>query len=210
MQNHYFDATASFHPYVGSLDAREGSIAPDNALRVDLPFAFTGDGTPKKENVPSEYKGFWPCEEDGIWILAEDHRGEQGYVDGKSVTIKDVGPLPDGWSDTPPPQPFHPGPDYEKQEDGTWLRIRYTRKDFMLWCGIDKLMQINAAIAEGNVMVETIKDLLMAAEYISIKDPDTVQMAHLLASPQGGSILTPDDVARILAGQVWEGETEAA
>jgi len=50
----------------------------------------------------------------------------------------------------------------------------------------------------------------MAAEYISIKDPDTVQMAHLLASPQGGSILTPDDVARILAGQVWEGETEAA
>jgi len=156
LQNHYFDPTSSFHPYVGSLDAREGSIAPDNALRVDLPFAFTGDGTPKKENVPSEYKGFWPCEEDGIWILAEDHRGEQGYVDGKSVTIKDVGPLPDGWSDTPPPQPFHPGPDYEKQEDGTWLRIRYTRKDFMLWCGIDKLMQINAAIAEGNVMVETI------------------------------------------------------
>jgi hypothetical protein len=80
----------------------------------------------------------------------------------------------------------------------------------MLWCGMDKLTQINAAIAGGNVLVETVKDLLMASEFISIKDPDTVQMAHLLASPQGGSILTPDDVARILAGQVWEGETEAA
>jgi hypothetical protein len=34
--------------------------------------------------------------------LVEDHRGESGYVGGKSFTIKELGPYPDGWSTTPP------------------------------------------------------------------------------------------------------------
>ena len=37
------------------------------------------------------------------WEQVEDHRGRQGYVDGKPYTVKEPGPLPEGWSDDPPP-----------------------------------------------------------------------------------------------------------
>jgi hypothetical protein len=32
------------------------------------------------------------------WGQAEDHRGEQGYVDGVAATVTELGALPDGWS----------------------------------------------------------------------------------------------------------------
>jgi len=111
MQNNYFDKDHPLRPYMHSLSFRPGSVRPSNALRVDLPFAFIdpetgeelGDGIiPKKENVPAEYEGFWPCEKDGGWVLIEDHRGKEGYLDGKPHTITEQGPLPDTWSDAPP------------------------------------------------------------------------------------------------------------
>ena len=220
MQNHYFDKNAPLRPYTVSRPFTPGSIAPDNALRVDLPFVFvcpkTGEALgddiiPTKENVPSEYKGFWPCEKYGAWVLEEDHRGEQGYINGEPVTINEVGQLPDNWSVTPPPQPFHPGPDYEKQGDGTWVRVIYTKKDFMLWCGKDKLFAMNAAIAAGNVLVKTMLDLLMASEFISLKDSDTAEMLGALTTPDGSSLLTLEEMQRILAGQVvYEPDTETA
>lgn len=37
------------------------------------------------------------------WEQIEDHKGRQGYVNGQPYTITDYGPLPEGWSDTPPP-----------------------------------------------------------------------------------------------------------
>lgn len=40
------------------------------------------------------------------WEGVEDHRGKQGWVDGSSVFIENLGPLPEGWSDTlPVPEP---------------------------------------------------------------------------------------------------------
>lgn len=37
-----------------------------------------------------------------VWEHVEDHRGEAGYVEGQPHTVRDLGPLPAGWSDTPP------------------------------------------------------------------------------------------------------------
>jgi len=37
------------------------------------------------------------------WEQVEDHKGKHGYVNGEPYTINDYGPLPEGWSDTPPP-----------------------------------------------------------------------------------------------------------
>jgi len=37
------------------------------------------------------------------WEQAENHKGEKGYVDGIETEIKEYGPLPAGWSLTPPP-----------------------------------------------------------------------------------------------------------
>ena len=84
-----------------------------------------------------------------------------------------------------------------------------TLKDFMLWCGLDRLIAMNRAIEEGNYVVKTMLDLLMASEFISIKDPDTVQMLGALTTPEGGSLLALEEMQRIMAGQVvHEPETE--
>ncbi|MDR0339502.1 MAG: hypothetical protein LBH65_04420 [Desulfovibrio sp.] len=87
-QNHYFNIESPHRPYTQSLDATPGTFPPLNALRGNAP----------ETNV----KGKWPCESGGKWVQTEDHRGEEGYVDGEHTTIKDVGPLPTGWSTTPP------------------------------------------------------------------------------------------------------------
>jgi hypothetical protein len=67
---------------------------------------------------------------------------------------------------------------------------------------MDKLVALNAAISAENVLVKTVLDLLMAAEYINIKDPDTAQMLGALTTAEGGSLLTVAEMQRILAGQV--------
>jgi hypothetical protein len=113
-----------------------------------------------------------------------------------------------------PPPPAVPDPDYYELINDVWTKVRYSKKSFMLWCGIDKIVAINAAIAGGNMFVYSIKDLLMAADYIDILDPDTVQMVQLLTTPTGGNILSLEEAGRILTGEVWvepeesEGEPE--
>ena len=47
--------------------------------------------------------GYWPCWNGEDWEQVEDHKGEQGFVNGEPFTIKDYGPYPAGWSKTPPP-----------------------------------------------------------------------------------------------------------
>lgn len=37
-----------------------------------------------------------------VWEHVEDHRGKAGYVEGHHHTVRDLGPLPAGWSDTAP------------------------------------------------------------------------------------------------------------
>lgn len=52
--------------------------------------------------APQEREGFIPRWTGEAWERVEDHKGREGYVDGKPHTVKEYGPLPDGWSDTPP------------------------------------------------------------------------------------------------------------
>ena len=71
--------------YVGPTTAYGGM--PNNAYDIDV------------EVIP----GFIPRYVEGVVIQVEDHRGKQGYVNGEPYTVTKPGPLPDGWSDTPPP-----------------------------------------------------------------------------------------------------------
>ncbi len=91
MQNNYYDATHPMHPYTHSAYATPGSLPPDNSLRGESP--------------PTAPVGFWPGEKDGIWVDIEDHRGEEGYINGEPFTVKDFGPYPNGWSVDPPAPP---------------------------------------------------------------------------------------------------------
>ncbi len=93
IQNHYFDDKIDpARPYTGhSSEAMPGTVAPLNALRGETP--------------DTSVTGFWPCEENGAWVQREDHRGEEGWVGEEWQKIKFIGPLPEGWSETPPPAP---------------------------------------------------------------------------------------------------------
>ena len=52
---------------------------------------------------PPSKNGYIPRWAAGKWSLVEDHVGVAGYLNGTPHTITDYGPLPEGWSDTPPP-----------------------------------------------------------------------------------------------------------
>lgn len=123
---------------------------------------------------------------------------------------QDVGPgyTWDGANFTPPPAPpggTSPGPDYAfKEEEQRWYKVVFTKKDFMLFVGVEKIAALNGVIASGNPLAKTVHDLLMAAEYIDVQDPSTRQMLTILTTDSGGLVLTAEDVARILKGLAYE------
>ncbi len=41
-----------------------------------------------------------------VWEHVEDHRGKAGFIDGQPHTVRDLGPLPAGWSTTAPEVPL--------------------------------------------------------------------------------------------------------
>lgn len=83
------------------------------------------------EIAPVLTDGFWPrwpIENPNAteWEQVEDHRGTQGYLDGEPHEIKDLGPLPDGFSLEPPP----PSLEQARTEALEALRLKkWERKD---------------------------------------------------------------------------------
>lgn len=96
-----------------------------------------------------------------------------------------------------------PGPEYQLREDG-WHKTIFTKKDFLLRCGLAKVAALNGAINSGNVMAKTVHDLLFASEYIDVTDPATVQLVNLMATEGLNSIFTAEEAAAILAGEKYE------
>lgn len=85
MENHYFDENGA---YTGSAPANDGTVAPENALRLP----------------PPRQDGYWPVLNSSCdgWELMEDHRGLRGWIDGRYGVVTTLGPLPDDWrEDTP-------------------------------------------------------------------------------------------------------------
>lgn len=76
--------------YIGKSDDYGSGTQPNNTASMDdWPEIIPGFIPRKKADGPG-------------WDQVEDHKGKEGYVDGTPQTIKDYGPLPTGWSDTPP------------------------------------------------------------------------------------------------------------
>lgn len=105
-----------------------------------------------------------------------------------------------------PPEPeFNPGPDYQKI-DGAWVKTRFSKKDFLLLCGIPLVTALNTAINAGNALAKTVHDLLFASEYIDLTDPATIQMLQLLTTAEAGGVLTEAQAQTILKGVIYEEE----
>jgi hypothetical protein len=86
-----------YHPetreYLGESEARPDPLVPGGWL---IPAHATTQAPPA---APQGLAAAWSG---AAWTLAEDHRGRQGWVDGQPATVTELGPLPDGWSDTAP------------------------------------------------------------------------------------------------------------
>lgn len=78
------------------------------------------------------------------WEYVEDHIGKTGYVDGKFTEIKDYGPLPEGWSDTPlPPTKEELAEQVRAERNGELLATdKYLIADFPI--APDKLEAVKA------------------------------------------------------------------
>ncbi len=110
MLNNYFNINHPLRPYTHSLPATPGTVPPPNALRDSAP--------------PTAPEGFWPGESGGVWVNIEDHRGEEGYVNGEPFTITDFGPYPQGWS-TEPPAPPEPTDEEKYNAEREAVRRKY-------------------------------------------------------------------------------------
>lgn len=67
-------------------EAEDYGILPNNATRT----------------APAIVEGKVPRWTGKKWEQVEDNKGKSGYVNGQPHEIKEYGPLPGGWSDTPP------------------------------------------------------------------------------------------------------------
>jgi hypothetical protein len=68
-------------------EAEDYGLLPNNSTRT----------------VPQIQEGYIPRWNGTAWEQVENHKEREGYLDGQPHTIKEYGPLPEGWSDTPPP-----------------------------------------------------------------------------------------------------------
>lgn len=80
----------------GPFEAREDPRTEGHFL---IPRGGVLDAPPVVED------GYVAAWRDAEWKALEDHRGEIGWVNGELYTVKDLGPYPEGWSDSPPPEP---------------------------------------------------------------------------------------------------------
>jgi len=111
---------------------------------------------------------------------------------------------PEEWTEMhSTPSPFTPGPNFIQRDNGEWYKVRYTRKEFVLWCGMDKFVALNHAIVNGNVLLLSLRTMMEISEYISLLDDDTKYFVTVMTTPEGGNILTDQDAVRILTGEKW-------
>lgn len=47
---------------------------------------------------PETTNGYVAVFKDGNWIIVEDHRGKEGWIEDQRIIIENLGPLPDGFS----------------------------------------------------------------------------------------------------------------
>lgn len=199
--NYYFDAADPLKPHTCVRPSTNaGTLAPVDATRLE----------------PEFIDGYWPCWDGESWRQVEDHRGQTVYdkETGAEVEIKAVGPLPDNLTEIPRPGPAYrwsdgqwaydpaldsPGPDY-RLIGGVWTKVIFSKKDFLLKCGLNQVARLNLAIAGGNPLAKTVHDLMFASEYIDLTDPATAQMLTILTTGEAEKVLTAAEVSQILTG----------
>lgn len=103
--------------------------------------------------APPIITGFIPRWNGKAWDQVEDHRGEEGFVDGQPIIIRDYGARPEGWSLEPP----------ELTNDQKIVLLKDQIKQVESNGGRAN-REINLALIEGNQPPAEAFDRLMAIE----------------------------------------------
>lgn len=139
-------------------EAEDYGILPNNATRT----------------APTLKKGFVPRWTGKKWEQIEDHKGKNGYVNGQPHEIKEYGPLPDGWSDTPPPPTLTDVQTAKRQEINS---------------GYQSALRWVLSIDQGSEVAAIELAILVAS------DPDTVQFIGTKLAAHRSELLDAVDVA---------------
>lgn len=92
MKVHHYDSVTG--EYLESVDAQESPLEPG----VFLVPAYATQQAP-----PAAIAGHVWCWRENAWNAVEDHRGERLWdASGAEVTVRGLGPLPEGLSASPP------------------------------------------------------------------------------------------------------------
>ncbi len=109
--------------------------------------------------APEEKEGFISHWNGAAWEQVENHKDEQGYLDGQPYTIKEYGPYPVGWSATPP----EPTEDEQLQQEVERIKARLREID-------SESSRPLRAIAAGSATVEdTAKLAALDAEAVALR-----------------------------------------
>lgn len=104
-----------FHPGTGVLTGI-GSADPS----PKEPGVWIVPANATRETPPEVPAGHVAVRDGNAWTVAEDHRGEVHWINGKQVMIDEIGPLPDGVSEEPP----EAGEDQQTVwQDGAWAIV---------------------------------------------------------------------------------------
>ncbi|OTP90473.1 hypothetical protein B6D12_06215 [Gilliamella apicola] len=170
MINYYFDNTNELNPYTYQMYAHDGTLPPDNALRIE----------------PEFRDGFHPCAKNGEWILVDDHRGTTVYnIETKeAVKINELGAIKPGFTLL---KPF----DFCKWNGTEWIlnvdeqnafkiKQNESRRDFLLNDTNTEIDILNRAVRLGRATEANKKRLELLENYsidlyqLDLSDPDVV------------------------------------
>jgi hypothetical protein len=85
--NYCYNRNDPLRPFTREIPANsEATLPPAGATR----------------SKPVKKAGHWPCWNGTAWMDVEDHRGDEGFVNGQPTKIESLGPYPEGWSATRP------------------------------------------------------------------------------------------------------------
>lgn len=92
---------------------------------------------------------------------------------------------------------------YEQRGEG-WFKVRFSKKDFLLWCGDDNIdMLIELCEDKDSPFWKKARRILMlitSADCISVNDPDIIMLVRGLTAIG----LPQEEADRILAGKIYE------
>lgn len=140
--NYYYNDEHSLHPFTAESEANKDSYAPRNALRIK----------------PETKQGFWPCEQDGVWILIADHRGVKVYdtTTAQESDIKELGELPPGVTT------IAPDVEFPKWNGKKWVMDKAAKKESEIAAAEAKKQYLLSEAAEAIAPLQDAVDLGMA------------------------------------------------